>query len=338
MPVLAPTDGVPTDWHLVHLGSFAPSAAPAWSSPRRPPSRRRAASPPRTPASGTTQQAEPGARSSTFIHGAGRGRRHPARPRRPQGLDLARRGHGGAARSPARRRRLADGRALAPIAFDGPRRAARARRAPSIDGSSRHFAARGPPRVDAGFDVVEMHAAHGYLLHEFLSPLSNRRDDEYGGTLENRARLLLRDRRGGARPRPAMPLLVRISATDWADGRLGRRADTRRARRARRTPAPTSSTSLSGGLVAAPADRRRPRLPGAVRGAGATRGRRARSSAVGPHHDAAQAEEVIAAGSCRRGHARRECCATRISRCARPDELGVEIDYWPPQYLRARVS
>lgn len=74
--------------------------------------------------------------------------------------------------------------------------------------------------ADAGFDVIEVHAAHGYLLHEFLSPLSNRRTDAYGGSLENRARLL-REIVAAVRevwPSPK-PLWVRVSATDWvADG------------------------------------------------------------------------------------------------------------------------
>ncbi len=75
-------------------------------------------------------------------------------------------------------------------------------------------------RVDkAGFDFVEIHAAHGYLLHEFLSPLANQRTDAYGGSFENRIRLLLEvvDAVHAAWP-DHLPLLVRISATDWADG------------------------------------------------------------------------------------------------------------------------
>ena len=71
----------------------------------------------------------------------------------------------------------------------------------------------------AGFKVIEIHAAHGYLLHEFLSPLSNRRTDQYGGNLENRMRFLLRV---AEKLRPIvpehLPLFVRISATDWVDG------------------------------------------------------------------------------------------------------------------------
>lgn len=71
----------------------------------------------------------------------------------------------------------------------------------------------------AGFQVIEIHAAHGYLLHEFLSPLSNRRTDEYGGSLENRLRLLLRvaERTRGIVP-AELPVFVRISATDWVEG------------------------------------------------------------------------------------------------------------------------
>jgi 2,4-dienoyl-CoA reductase-like NADH-dependent reductase (Old Yellow Enzyme family) len=71
----------------------------------------------------------------------------------------------------------------------------------------------------AGFQVIEIHAAHGYLLHEFLSPLSNRRNDPYGGSLENRLRLPLLVVERLRQMMPAeLPLFVRISATDWADG------------------------------------------------------------------------------------------------------------------------
>lgn len=72
---------------------------------------------------------------------------------------------------------------------------------------------------ESGFDVVEVHAAHGYLLHEFLSPLSNERTDSYGGSRENRARLLLEVCDAVRRVWPeGKPLFVRISATDWVSG------------------------------------------------------------------------------------------------------------------------
>ncbi len=74
----------------------------------------------------------------------------------------------------------------------------------------------------ADFDLVEIHAAHGYLLHEFLSPLSNHRTDEYGGSFENRVRFPLEVIRAVRAAWPQhLPLIVRISATDWASESLG---------------------------------------------------------------------------------------------------------------------
>jgi len=81
------------------------------------------------------------------------------------------------------------------------------------------FSAAARRAIQAGFDVLELHAAHGYLLHEFLSPLSNRRTDRYGGSLENRMRLVIEVATELRRVmRAGMPLFVRISATDWVDG------------------------------------------------------------------------------------------------------------------------
>jgi 2,4-dienoyl-CoA reductase-like NADH-dependent reductase (Old Yellow Enzyme family) len=71
----------------------------------------------------------------------------------------------------------------------------------------------------AGFDVVEIHGAHGYLIHQFLSPLSNRRADEYGGSLDNRLRFALEVTAAVRAVWPArLPLFFRISATDWVPG------------------------------------------------------------------------------------------------------------------------
>jgi 2,4-dienoyl-CoA reductase-like NADH-dependent reductase (Old Yellow Enzyme family) len=73
--------------------------------------------------------------------------------------------------------------------------------------------------LNAGFRAVELHAAHGYLLHEFLSPLSNHRVDRYGGSFENRIRLLVEVTEAVRMVWPeSFPLLVRLSATDWVDG------------------------------------------------------------------------------------------------------------------------
>jgi 2,4-dienoyl-CoA reductase-like NADH-dependent reductase (Old Yellow Enzyme family) len=96
-----------------------------------------------------------------------------------------------------------------PIALDRAR----------IDGVVEAFAAAAQRALEAGFDVVEIHAAHGYLLHQFLSPLSNQRTDDFGGSFENRTRLVLLvvDAVRAVWPEE-LPLFVRISATDWTEG------------------------------------------------------------------------------------------------------------------------
>lgn len=82
------------------------------------------------------------------------------------------------------------------------------------------FATAATRAVKANFDAIELHAAHGYLLHQFLSPISNRRTDEYGGSFANRTRLLLEVSDAVRAVIPTrMPLLVRISATDWFEYR-----------------------------------------------------------------------------------------------------------------------
>jgi 2,4-dienoyl-CoA reductase-like NADH-dependent reductase (Old Yellow Enzyme family) len=81
------------------------------------------------------------------------------------------------------------------------------------------FAMAAGRALAAGFEIVEIHSAHGYLLHEFLSPLSNLRTDEYGGPFENRIRLLLEVTDAVRAVWPErLPLFVRISATDWKEG------------------------------------------------------------------------------------------------------------------------
>jgi 2,4-dienoyl-CoA reductase-like NADH-dependent reductase (Old Yellow Enzyme family) len=90
-----------------------------------------------------------------------------------------------------------------------------------IDGVVAAFQAAAARAAAAGFDAIELHGAHGYLLHEFLSPITNRRSDEYGGSFENRARLLLRvvDAVRGVWSE-SRPLLVRLSCTDYIEGGL----------------------------------------------------------------------------------------------------------------------
>jgi 2,4-dienoyl-CoA reductase-like NADH-dependent reductase (Old Yellow Enzyme family) len=105
-----------------------------------------------------------------------------------------------------------------PWPYDDGAVATRAMRRDDIEATVEAFAAAAERARVASFEVAEVHAAHGYLLHEFLSPVTNRRDDEYGGNFENRTRLL---REVTAAVREVWPddrpVFVRISATDWMD-------------------------------------------------------------------------------------------------------------------------
>jgi 2,4-dienoyl-CoA reductase-like NADH-dependent reductase (Old Yellow Enzyme family) len=88
-----------------------------------------------------------------------------------------------------------------------------------IDGVREAFVAAAKRAHAAGFQYLQIHAAHGYLMHQFLSPLSNERTDSYGGSFENRARFLLETAKAVRTVWPdELPLAVRLSATDWAEG------------------------------------------------------------------------------------------------------------------------
>jgi 2,4-dienoyl-CoA reductase-like NADH-dependent reductase (Old Yellow Enzyme family) len=88
-----------------------------------------------------------------------------------------------------------------------------------INGIREQFAQAARRALQAGFQVIELHAAHGYLIHEFLSPISNQRTDEYGGSFENRIRFLVELTEEIRKIWPEnLPLFVRLSATDWVEG------------------------------------------------------------------------------------------------------------------------
>jgi len=105
------------------------------------------------------------------------------------------------------------------ISFGGKYPTPRALTENEISELVKAFGAAAKRAVATGFDLVEIHAAHGYLIHQFLSPLSNTREDEYGGSFENRIRFLLEiiDEVRSAVPE-SMPLFLRISASDWLEG------------------------------------------------------------------------------------------------------------------------
>ncbi|GAA4308479.1 NADH:flavin oxidoreductase/NADH oxidase [Compostibacter hankyongensis] len=108
--------------------------------------------------------------------------------------------------------------APSPLAFRGEDRLPAALSEGQIAAVISDFAAAALRAREAGFKVIELHAAHGYLIHQFYSPLSNRRTDQYGGNLENRCRLPVEIARAVRAVWPEeLPLFVRISATDWTD-------------------------------------------------------------------------------------------------------------------------
>ncbi|MFS0911328.1 NADH:flavin oxidoreductase/NADH oxidase [Microbacterium sp. 179-I 3D2 NHS] len=219
------------------------------------------------------------------------------------------------------------------IAFDGFAEPV----ALDVDGIDRvvdAFAASARRALDAGFDVLELHGAHGYLLHQFLSPLSNTRDDAYGGTLENRARLLLRVVDAvRAEAGDEVPLLVRISATDHADGGFTAEEAAVVGDWAAQHGADFIDVS-SGGLVA---HQRIETFPGYQVPLAETvrQGGRIPVSAVGLITAAEQAEQVLADGAADAIFAGREWLRDPHFALRAAHELGADAD-WPPQYERAR--
>jgi 2,4-dienoyl-CoA reductase-like NADH-dependent reductase (Old Yellow Enzyme family) len=187
--------------------------------------------------------------------------------------------------------------------------------------------------VEAGFDVIELHMAHGYLLHEFLSPLSNRRQDEYGGSLEARARFPLQVAEAVREACPAsMPIFVRISATDWADGGWDLEQSIQFARWLREAGVDLVDCS-SGALIPGV---RIPVAPGYQVPFAAAIRREAgiATGAVGMINEARQAEQIITNG---------EADAVFLARALLRDpywplhaakELGADAP-WPVQYARA---
>lgn len=197
------------------------------------------------------------------------------------------------------------------------------------------FAAAARRAVRAGFDVVEIHAAHGYLIHQFLSPLSNLREDEWGGSLENRARLL-REIVRTVRAAVETPVFVRFSASDWVDGGWDVEQTSQVARWLREDGADLFDIS-SGGLVH---DAIIPVGPGYQVPFAHTvhLGTGAPVNAVGLITTPEQAEEVVRSGAAQAVMLGREMMRDPHFALRAAHVLGAEIDYWPPQYLRARWS
>ena len=190
--------------------------------------------------------------------------------------------------------------------------------------------------LNAGFDVVEVHGAHGYLLHSFLSPLSNRRTDDYGGDLERRMRLALEVAKAVRDAWPDdKPVFFRLSATDWTEGGWDVPQTIELARRLKEIGIDLVDCS-SGGNVH---DAKIPLGPGYQVPFSATIRKEAGipTMAVGLITDAVQAEQIVALGQ-----ADAVCLARAFLRdpywprnAART--LGVPMK-WPDQYLRCDVG
>lgn len=187
----------------------------------------------------------------------------------------------------------------------------------------------------AGFQVIEVHMAHGYLLHQFLSPLSNQRQDGYGGSLENRLRFPLRvaERVRSVWPEH-LPVMVRISATDWVEGGWDLEQSLVLCRDLAALGIDLIDCS-SGGLVA---DAVIPAGPG-FQVPMAARIREqigVATGAVGLITEPVQAEQIVATGQADVVSLARELLRHPYWPLQAARVLGVEIP-WPDQYVRARV-
>jgi len=186
----------------------------------------------------------------------------------------------------------------------------------------------------AGFRVIELHAAHGYLLHEFLSPLANRRRDAYGGSFENRIRVLLETVRAvRARWPERLPLFVRISATDWAEGGWNLDQSVELSRRLAREGVDLIDCSsrglLPGVKVPAGPGYQTPFAERIRRDAGMKTG------AVGMIRSADQADHIVRTGQADAVFIARQLLRDPYWPLKAAKHLGVQVR-WPPQYERAR--
>lgn len=208
-------DGMANDWHLVHLGSRAVGGAGLIITEAA------AVSPegrisPNDLGIWADKHIEPLKRITTFIREQGA----------KSGIQLAHAGRKASTAPPWEGRYQVNDTnrgwqtvAASPIPFNEDDIPPKELSIEEIQVVIESFATAATRSIEAGFDTIEIHAAHGYLLNQFLSPLTNKRNDEYGGSFENRVRLLLQVTQAIHTVIPdEMPLFVRISAHEWAEG------------------------------------------------------------------------------------------------------------------------
>ena len=323
-------DGVPNDWHLVHLGSRAVGGAALVMVEATGVSAEGRISPGDT-GLWNARQVEAFRRITDFV--AARGA--------VAGIQLAHAGRKASTDVPWKGGRpLAPGEGAwttlgpSPIPFDRGFPPPREMTLADLDRVTDEFAAGARRAVEAGFRVVEVHVAHGYLLHEFLSPLSNRRMDEYGGSLENRMRFPIRVARAVRQAFPAeRPVFVRISATDWAEGGWDLPQSIELSKLLKKEGVDLIDCS-SGGLVP---NAKVPAGPGyQVPFAEAIRREAGiATAAVGMITEPRQAEETLATGRADAIVMARAFLRDPYWPLHAAQELGAEIE-WPVQYGRAK--
>lgn len=322
-------DGMPTDWHFVHLGSRAVGGAALVMVEATAVSPEGRISP---DDSGIWSDAhgraferitkfvkEQGAVPSIQLAHAGRKASTDAPWLGGKPLSTAHRGWQPVAPSP--------------IAFDEGSPVPREMTRDDIEQVVGDFERATHRSLEAGFEVAEVHSAHGYLLHEFLSPLSNVRTDEYGGSLENRMRLTIRVSEAVRRIWPAKwPVFVRISATDWADGGWDLPQSVELSKRLKAIGVDLIDCS-SGALVPnvripVGAGYQVPFAEAIRKEAGIPTG------AVGMITEAHQAEAILAEGKADVVLLARSFLSDPYWPAHAAKALGVRLDYWPNQYGR----
>jgi 2,4-dienoyl-CoA reductase-like NADH-dependent reductase (Old Yellow Enzyme family) len=323
-------DGMPDDWHLVNLGSRAVGGAGIVCTEATAVEARGRISPQDT-GLWNDAQIDPFARITKFL------KAHGAVP----AIQLA---HAG--RKAATRRPWDGGGPLAqnenpweivgpsPIPFDHgyqqPHELSKAEIAQIVE-AFRQATIRS---LKAGFEIIEIHGAHGYLLDQFLSPLSNQRQDEYGGSIENRWRFLVEVVQAVRAEWPAeFPLFVRISATDWVEGGWTAEDSVLLARELAKHGVDMLDCS-SGGV--SPAQQIKPAPGYQVPFAEQVRREAGMGTiAVGLLYDPEQANEIIVDGKADIVALARELLRDPYWPLHAARALGYEIK-WPDQYLRAK--
>jgi 2,4-dienoyl-CoA reductase-like NADH-dependent reductase (Old Yellow Enzyme family) len=204
---------------------------------------------------------------------------------------------------------------------------------PDIESIKQAFSTAAERAYSAGFRVIELHAAHGYLMHEFLSPLSNYRTDAYGGSFENRIRFLSETTEGVRKVLPERcPLFVRISATDWTDGGWDIEQSIELARRLKSLGVDVIDTSSGGNIERAHI----PVGPGYQTQFAERIKREAAiaTAAVGMITAPAQADHIVRTGQADLVLLARELLRNPYWPLHAAQELGYPMS-WPAQYLRA---